>query len=146
MQTKQTVVRIHLWLETDDGVYFGQGRMQLLEQIHEKGSLSGAAQALGMSYRGAWGKIKTTEQILGFELLEKTGGNKSGFKLTPVAVMLMERYKRWLKEVEDKAVQLAAELFPCDPVAYRGGKDKALEMENGEEKRRTSSRDFEFGQ
>lgn len=118
MDSEHPVVRIHLWLETELGVYFGQGRLQLLEQIHEQGSLSGAARALGMSYRGAWGKIKTTERILGFQLVEKSGGNRSGYQLSPFAHMLIDRYKQWLEEVESEAVRLARQLFPCDPVSY----------------------------
>jgi molybdate transport system regulatory protein len=63
--TKRPVVRLHLWLETEKGVFFGLGRLKLLEQIQSGRSLKGAAESLGMSYRAAWGKIKNTEDVLG---------------------------------------------------------------------------------
>ena len=56
------VVRVHIWLETVDGVAFGMGRLLLLDAIEETGSLKAAAEQLGMSYRAAWGKIKSTER------------------------------------------------------------------------------------
>ena len=54
-------MRLHLWLENEDGLLFGQGRMELLARIRDLGSLRKAAEALGMSYRAAWGKLKATD-------------------------------------------------------------------------------------
>ena len=46
-------VRMHLWLELGESVYFGMGRAMLLDRIEEYGSLRKAAESLGMSYRAA---------------------------------------------------------------------------------------------
>lgn len=72
-------VRVKAWIEVDDKVIFGDGRRQLLELVEETGSLNKAAKKMKMSYRAAWGKIKDTEERLGYKLLEtKTGGQTGG--------------------------------------------------------------------
>ena len=65
MEDAIPTIRLHLWLETSQGVYFGLGRALLLARIDQYGSLQKAADALGMSYRAAWGKIKKTEKCWG---------------------------------------------------------------------------------
>lgn len=112
------VVRLHLWLETDKGVFFGLGRWKLLERIQSGQSLKGAAESLGMSYRAAWGKIKNTEKVLGVELIEKKAGKRAGYRLTADGVAMMAGFARWFAEVEGYALRRAEELLPCHPIAY----------------------------
>lgn len=110
-------MRLHLWLETEEGMFFGTGRVQLLEKIDECGSLKRAAEEMGMSYRAAWGKIMKTEEVLGFRLIEKEGGgNKSGYRLTEEGKMLLAQFKQWFCEVEKDALRKASEIFSW-PVA-----------------------------
>ena len=45
---KTPTVRMHLWLESGESVYFGMGRLMLLDMIEEHGSLRKAAEAIGM--------------------------------------------------------------------------------------------------
>jgi molybdate transport system regulatory protein len=105
-------IRLNLWLETTDGQLFGMGRAQLLDKIEECGSLRKAAEEMCMSYRAAWGKIKKTEEILGFKLIEKERGNKTGYRLTEAARTLKKSYRDWYQAVETEALQKARELFP----------------------------------
>jgi molybdate transport system regulatory protein len=113
------VMRIHLWLETNEGMFFGTGRTLLLEKIDEYGSLKRAAEDLGMSYRAAWGKIRKTEEVIGFRLIEKTGSNnKSGYKLTESGKILLNQFKRWFDEVEKYALKKASEILPCQIVGF----------------------------
>lgn len=112
-------LRINLWLENDKGSLFGMGRYILLEQINECGSLKQASEALGMSYRAAWGKMKQTEELLGASLIEKHGSNRTGYKLTSLGFELMTRYKEWLKDVEDYAVGKANERLGWKVVPYQ---------------------------
>jgi len=93
------VLRVHLWLETDGRMLFGLGRIQLLEQVERLGSLNQAAKALGMSYRAAWGRIKSTEEALGEPLLAKASGRK-GYELTPLGRDLLRDFALWHQEVE----------------------------------------------
>ena len=65
-----------------------------------------------MSYRAAWGKIKRTEEILGFKLIEKERGNKTGYRLTEAARTLRKSYRDWYQAIEMEALQKARELFP----------------------------------
>ena len=43
--------------------------MDVLHAVRERGSISGAARFLGLSYRHVWGQLKEWEQQLGRELL-----------------------------------------------------------------------------
>ncbi len=97
MQQIEAVQRLHLWLETGEGMLLGLGRIQLLELVEELGSLNKAASAMGMSYRAAWGKIKATEKALGLKLLEVVTGGKGGggATLTKDARELVEKYKKF---------------------------------------------------
>ena len=46
--------RLSIRLDLTSGDRIGPGKIALLEAIQEAGSISGAARALGMSYRRAW--------------------------------------------------------------------------------------------
>jgi len=60
LPTKTYCLNGRLWLETDDGRFLGIGRLELLEQIAALGSISKAAQAMDMSYKGS---AQKTENI-----------------------------------------------------------------------------------
>lgn len=111
-------LRINLWLENDKGILFGMGRYILLDQVNEHGSLKQAAQALGMSYRAAWGKMKQTEAALGVALIEKHGSNRIGYRLTDFGHELMGRYKSWLEEVEAFALSRANEKLGWEVTSF----------------------------
>ncbi len=105
-------IRVNAWLQTREGLLFGIGRAELLDKIEELGSLRKAAGEMCMSYRAAWGKIKRTEEILGFKLIEKEKGNKTGFRLTEAGKALKANYRLWYTAVESEALRKARELFP----------------------------------
>ena len=68
-----------LWLETDDGRFLGIGRLELLEQIAALGSISKAAQAMGMSYKRAWDLVSSMNAQAATPLVStQTGGPKGG--------------------------------------------------------------------
>jgi len=120
MPENRCVMHLRLWLETGDGLVFGPGRAELLESIQRLGSLRKAAEELGMSYRAAWGKIKRTEEALGFRLLEKKGSYKKGYRLTDAGREFKERFGRWRQEVEEDALQKARAIFLCTVIASEG--------------------------
>jgi len=113
---KACVMHLHLRLETDKGLVFGPGRAQLLENIERLGSLSKAAKELGMGYRAAWGKIRRTEEVLGFKLIETGESYKEGCRLTRAGKELMERFHRWRQEVEEDALQKARVIFLSEAI------------------------------
>lgn len=105
-------MRLHLWLETADGQFFGIGRAQLLAKVDEHGSLKKAADDLGMSYRAAWGKIKKTETVVGTKLIVRSGNKRDGYELTRFGRTLLDNFNNWFKEIENMALARAQELFP----------------------------------
>lgn len=112
MKRHEPSIRLHLWLETGDGVMFGAGRAFLLQKIEECGSIRKAAEELGMSYRAAWGKIRKTEKILGVHLIAQNGSKREGHRLTESGRLLMEQYLHWFEEVEKDALKKARRIFP----------------------------------
>jgi molybdate transport system regulatory protein len=109
---KAPTMRLHLWLETPEGLFFGIGRAQLLAQIETHGSLKQAATELGMSYRAAWGKIRATETALGQKIIQRSGHRRQGHALTAFGKQLMDRYNQWYEAVERYAAASAENLFP----------------------------------
>jgi molybdate transport system regulatory protein len=109
MKEIKGTVRLHLWIESDEGMMLGLGRMQLIQNIEKYGSLQTAAKQMGISYRAAWGRIKKTEEVLGCKLLEKSYG---GYQLTALGKELNEMYLRWFKSVENFALKEAKKIFP----------------------------------
>lgn len=92
--------KVKVWLETDGGSYLlGPGALRLLVAVHQTGSLKAGAKAAGLSYRGAWERIKKAEAGLGFALLERqSGGDGGGHSvLTAEAKRLIERYQAFLE-------------------------------------------------
>lgn len=107
---------LRLWIDTEEGVLFGAGRTALLEGIERHGCLRKAAKEINMSYRAAWGKIKKTEEILGFKLVEKTASRKEGYRLTEAGRDLKEKFDRWAKEVRSDALKKASVIFGAENV------------------------------
>lgn len=96
---KNITPKIKIWLEANGAIFFGSGRAALFEAIEETGSIRQAAAKLGMSYRAAWGKIKATEDNIGFQLVERqAGGHQSGAQLTEFAKNLLTCYKNFKRD------------------------------------------------
>lgn len=67
-----------LWVETDDDRYMGIGRLELLAQIQEQGSISKAAQQMGMSYKRAWDLVSSLNAQSVRPLVNTQAGGKRG--------------------------------------------------------------------
>jgi molybdate transport system regulatory protein len=61
-----------------DGKAFGLGPYELLSRVVPTGSLWQAAAEMGMSYTKAWRLVSTLEGRLGFLLLERHVGGRTG--------------------------------------------------------------------
>ncbi|NSW86613.1 MAG: LysR family transcriptional regulator [Syntrophobacteraceae bacterium] len=118
MPGPKPTIRLHLWIETEKGVFFGVGRAQLLQKVDECGSLKKAADELGMSYRAAWGKIKKTEEAMGERLIEQCGCRKDGYRLTEFGMFIKDNYLLWYSQVEEEALKKARDLFPWPVRSY----------------------------
>jgi molybdate transport system regulatory protein len=113
-------VNLKLWLCSNKNIFFGPGRAELLNSIDRHGSLRKAALELNMSYRGAWGKIKRTEEALGFKLVEKTASNKEGYRLTEAGREIKEKYDQWVREIQNDAIDKARTIFDLGDVRIEG--------------------------
>jgi molybdate transport system regulatory protein len=56
----------------------GDGKWKILKQIEECGSLVGACEQLGITYRRTWNDLHKIEKMLGFHLLETIRGGPDG--------------------------------------------------------------------
>lgn len=113
MTEKNFHLRIKIWLEDEKGaIVFGRGRMRLLEMIESTGSLLRAAEEMKMSYRSAWGRLKSTEQLLGHPVIEQLPGQgrRGGSRLTPLGKGLLDKYRRLSEELERAGRQVFDEV------------------------------------
>ena len=74
----------------------GPGKIQLLENIRECGSISAAGRAMDMSYKRAWDLVDEINRICRQSAVEpQTGGkNGGGAVLTPFGLSLVARYRK----------------------------------------------------
>ena len=84
-------IRHRVWLEKNGKTIFCKGRQELLRSIDELQSLAAAAKKLNMSYRAAWGKLRTSEERLGVKLT-CLHANKKGMSLTAEARALLKKF------------------------------------------------------
>jgi molybdate transport system regulatory protein len=91
----------------DQRAVYGDHEMRLLQAIAGNGTLSEGANALGLSYRSAWGKIKAMEAALGTRLVDSTVGGSGGgsSRLTPTAQQLLAQYVRFRTALGEYAQQ-----------------------------------------
>lgn len=84
-----------LWVETDDDRYMGIGRLELLTQIQEQGSISKAAQQMGMSYKRAWDLVSSLNAQSGKPLVNTQAGGKrgGGAKVTAEGQQLIQEFR-----------------------------------------------------
>ena len=115
----KTTLRLRVWLEQEENTYIGIGSTLLLKHVEELGSLRQAAAALGMSYRRAWGKLKSAEERIGHPLVEKTKGRGQKFNLSPYGKDLMDRFLAFYLDVENYAARRASEILDV-PVVKSG--------------------------
>jgi molybdate transport system regulatory protein len=84
-----------VWLQSGQQMLGGAARIALLAAIGETGSITGAAKAVGMSYKGAWDAIDAMNNLAGVPLVERATGGKGGggTTLTPRALRLIDTWR-----------------------------------------------------
>ncbi|MDR2874639.1 MAG: winged helix-turn-helix domain-containing protein [Methylobacillus sp.] len=84
----------------------GPGKADLLDAIEQAGSISGAARAMGMSYKRAWDLVDTMNRCFQQPLVETaTGGNHGGgAKVTDFGHDILTRY-RAIQQTASTAVE-----------------------------------------
>ena len=85
-----------LWLTDGARRWGGIDRVELLAQIGATGSITAAAKAVGMSYKGAWDAVEAMNNLAGEALVVRSTGGRGGggARLTPRAERLIESFRR----------------------------------------------------
>ncbi len=84
-----------VWFQAGAQTLGGASRIGLLAAIGETGSITSAAKAVGMSYKGAWDAVDTMNNLAGEPLVVRSTGGKGGggTTLTPRAVKLIDTFR-----------------------------------------------------
>lgn len=85
-----------LWMTIGGEKLGGPDRVALLAAIAENGSITGAAKAVGMSYKGAWDAIEAMHNLAGETLVERVAGGKGGggTRLTARGAQLVANFRK----------------------------------------------------
>jgi molybdate transport system regulatory protein len=107
----QLSVRIDL--DSEDRI--GPGKIELLEQIREHGSISAAGRAMDMSYKRAWDLVDEINRICGQVAVEPQAGGKNGggAMLSPFGEALVARYRKIERDAA-RAVRKELEALKSD--------------------------------
>ena len=92
--TRALTVDAELRLSLDGRDLAGGRRVALLAEIARVGSITQAAKAVGLSYKGAWNAIEDMANLAGEPLLERSVGGKGGgsTRLTPRGEKLVRNF------------------------------------------------------
>ena len=71
-------IKSRIWIEFEDNVLLGEGRVRLLKAIDKKGSLSAAAKSLKISYKKAWDMIDAVNKSAKEPVTITSTGGKGG--------------------------------------------------------------------
>lgn len=97
----------------------GADRIALLASIQETGSITAAARAVGMSYKGAWDAIDAMNNLADEPLVTRAAGGKGGGgtrltergqRLVETFAALEEVHRRFLEQFETLAEASAADI------------------------------------
>ncbi|WP_027137344.1 winged helix-turn-helix domain-containing protein [Gaetbulibacter saemankumensis] len=71
-------IKSRIWIEADNNVLLGEGRVHLLKAIQETGSLSKAARSLNLSYKKAWNLLDSVNKSAKKPVTVNSIGGKGG--------------------------------------------------------------------
>lgn len=89
-----------LWLGRDEQNLLSDKRISLLEKIGECGSITQAAKAVGLSYKGAWDAVDAMNSMFGEPLVATSTGGKGGggTQLTATGIRMVDAYSALKRE------------------------------------------------
>lgn len=122
-------VKVKIWIEDEEkNLIFGGGKTEVLELIDKTGSISKAAQTVGMNYKKAWSHIKILQENIEDEMVQKNKGQgeNSGSCLTPKAREVIQTYKILQDDIKKYADKRFEELFLKDNKEILNIKEKEI--------------------
>ena len=92
----RSLPQLSVRIDLDNEDRIGPGKIQLLENIREHGSISAAGRAMDMSYKRAWDLVDEINRICGHAAVEPQAGGKhgGGAMLTPFGAALVARFRK----------------------------------------------------
>jgi molybdate transport system regulatory protein len=95
-------IKHKVWIEKDNEIIMGMGREALLRAIKETGSITKAAEKVGLNYTKAMSYIKAMEERSGQKIIItfKGGTERGGAKLTEFGEGLLKDFESIVKEYE----------------------------------------------
>lgn len=108
-----------IWLRAGGQTWGGAQRIQLLTQIGVTGSITAAAKAVGMSYKGAWDAIDAMNNMAGVPLVDRATGGKGGggTRLTERAERLIasfnqlqSEHRKFMQHLASQGLDLAGDI------------------------------------
>lgn len=110
-------VQLHYTISRNAGTALIRNPLpELLEAVAEQGSISGAARALGLSYRHVWGALKRWESELGDELV--LWGKGQAAQLSPFGTKLLWAERQAQARLAPQIAALHADLERAFAVAF----------------------------
>ena len=105
--------RFNLWIEQDGEVTLSLWRVSLLKAVEETGSISAAAEQLGVPYRRAWERLRESEKRMGLKLGEGQvgGAGGGGAALTEAGREYVARFERFSEGLHDLVMERFDETF-----------------------------------
>ncbi len=87
-------IKSRIWIESDNNVLLGEGRVHLLKAIEATGSLSKAAKSLNLSYKKAWQLLDSVNKSAKKPVTINSIGGKGGggAQLTPYGKSLISAF------------------------------------------------------
>jgi molybdate transport system regulatory protein len=84
-----------VWLNVNDVAFLGEERIALLERIAERGSITQAAKAVGVSYKAAWDAVDAINNVSPAPVVETATGGRGGggARLTDEGRRLIAAYR-----------------------------------------------------
>jgi molybdate transport system regulatory protein len=104
-----------VWIAVGDRTLGGSDRFDLLRAVADRGSITQAAKAHGISYKAAWDAIDAMNALAGEPLVERSAGGRGGgsTRLTARGQRLVERFdeieaahQRFLKLLDERSIDL----------------------------------------
>ncbi|MCH8622328.1 TOBE domain-containing protein [Undibacterium sp. TS12] len=117
---KSITLQGSVWMTVDGENFGGKGRIALLAQLAESGSITQAAKAVKMSYKAAWDAIDTMNNLAGESLVEKLTGGKGGGgtrltrrgeQLVSNFKILEEQHRQFIAQLDKQAAGIADDLL-----------------------------------
>ncbi|MGB0869221.1 MAG: winged helix-turn-helix domain-containing protein [Flavobacteriales bacterium] len=92
--SKTTTIKSRIWIEHDNQMFLGEGRVKLLKAIHSSGSLNKACKEAGISYKKAWALLDSLNNSCPQPMVSKSIGGKNGggTQLTPYGLKIIKFY------------------------------------------------------